>query len=38
LWERGWEAEREEGKGHIVFQMTEQGFIYQLAFLHEEEK
>lgn len=26
------------GKGHITFQMTKQRFIYQLAFLHEEEK
>lgn len=28
----------EKGKGHIMFQMTKQRFIYQLAFLHEEEK
>lgn len=37
--ERGWAASREgEDQGHIRFQMTEQQFIYQLAFLHEEEK
>lgn len=36
---REWEpGEREVGKGHIMFQMTKQRFIYQLAFLHEEEK
>lgn len=37
--ERGWGAKGEGvGKGHITFQMTEQRFIFQLAFLHEEEK
>lgn len=32
--DRGWEV----GKDPIVFQMTEQGFIYQLAFLYMKKK